>query len=115
MLHFTNHIWQRSFILIALSFLSVSNLTGKPMKKRNYYCEYCGHKFPTVRQLTAGTCPLHPNGSNKGRHKLYEGTEKRSYTCKFCGKHFSTILQMVSATCPDSPKGSNKGGHAPAL
>jgi len=80
-----------------------------------YYCEYCGHKFPDARLLAAGTCPRHPDGSNKGRHKLYEGSEKKMYTCKYCGKQFSTIMLMTSGTCPYHPKGSNKGGHAPAL
>lgn len=46
------------------------------MERKNYYCEYCGKKFPDVRTLTSGTCTYHPDGSNKGRHKLYEGTEK---------------------------------------
>lgn len=107
--------WQRGLVLAVLSALAFSNSTGKMMEKSYCYCEYCGHKFPSVRQLTGGTCPRHPNGSNEGRHKLYEGSGKRSYTCKYCGKRFPGILQMVSATCPDSPKGSNKGSHAPAL
>lgn len=85
------------------------------MEKKNYYCEYCGHKFPDVRQLTSATCPRHPDGPNKGRHKLYEGTEKSSYTCKYCGKKFPSILVMTGATCPYHPKGSNKGNHSPAL
>ncbi|MEL5894525.1 hypothetical protein AAE250_13645 [Bacteroides sp. GD17] len=85
------------------------------MEKKNFYCEYCGHKFPTVQSLTSGTCPRHPDGSNKGRHKLYEGSEKSKYTCKYCGHEFSSIMQMVGGTCPRHPKGSNKGGHAPAL
>lgn len=46
------------------------------------YCEYCGKKFASVRQLTSATCVRHPDGPNKGRHKLYEGTEKSEYTCK---------------------------------
>lgn len=85
------------------------------MEKQTYYCEYCGHKFPNVRLLTADTCPRHPDGSNKGRHKLYEGTEKSKYTCKYCGKQFSSIQVMVGGTCVNHPKGSNKGYHAPAL
>ena len=85
------------------------------MEKRNYYCEYCGHRFPDVRFLTSGTCPRHPDGSNKGRHKLYEGTEKQKYTCKYCGKQFPNIMVMVGGQCVNHPKGMNKGSHAPAL
>lgn len=85
------------------------------MEKKNYYCEYCGHKFPDVRQLTSATCPRHPAGSNKGRHKLYEGSEKSEYTCKYCGKRFRTIMEMVGGTCVNHPDGSNKGSHSPAL
>lgn len=85
------------------------------MEKKMYYCEYCGHKFPDVRSLVTATCPRHPDGSGKGRHKLYEGTEKKMYTCKYCGKQFPSIMLMTGGTCPYHPKGSNKGGHAPAL
>ena len=82
---------------------------------RHYYCEYCGHKFTSVRQLTSATCPRHPNGSNKGHHKLYEGCEKSEYTCKYCGKKFPSIQVIVGGLCVNHPKGSNKGAHAPAL
>ena len=81
----------------------------------NYYCEYCGHKFPDVRLLVSATCVKHPDGSHKGKHKLYEGSEKSEYTCKYCGRKFNSIMLMTSATCSCYPKGSNKGGHAPAL
>ena len=84
-------------------------------KRKTYYCEYCGHKFPAVRLLVSATCPRHPDGSNKGRHKLYEGTEKSEYTCKYCGHKFPSIMLMTGGTCPYHPKGSHKGGHAPAL
>ena len=85
------------------------------MEKKNYYCEYCGHKFPDVRSLTSGTCSKHPDGPNRGRHKLYEGTEKSKYTCKYCGKQFPSIMVMVGGQCVNHPKGTNKGPHAPAL
>jgi hypothetical protein len=42
----------------------------------NYYCEYSGKTFTSVIALTAVNCPKDPNGSNKGKHKLYEGSEK---------------------------------------
>ena len=52
------------------------------MEKKNYYCEYCGHKFREVRILVAASCHRHPDGSGKGKHKLYEGSEKSRYTCR---------------------------------
>ena len=64
------------------------------MEKKNYYCEYCGHKFPNVQQLASATCQRHPNGSNRGRHKPYEGSEKSSYTCKHCGKKYLQALRQ---------------------
>ena len=85
------------------------------MGHKNYYCEYCGHKFPDLRQLTSASCNRHPDGSNKGRHKLYEGSEKSKYECKYCGKQFGSILLMTGVSCLRHPKGENKGGHAPAL
>lgn len=98
-----------------LVFVSAAPQKHNNMEKKNFYCEYCGHKFPSVRLLTSSPCPRHPNGANKGPHKLYEGTEKSKYTCKYCGYQFYSILQMTSAPCPRHPKGSNKGNHAPAL
>lgn len=79
------------------------------------YCEYCGKKFASVRQLTSATCVRHPDGPNKGRHKLYEGTEKSEYTCKYCGKKFPSIQVMTGGQCVHHPKGENKGHHSPAL
>ena len=43
---------------------------------QNFYCEYCGAKYSSISSLTNGYCPRHPNGTNKGKHKLYEGGEK---------------------------------------
>jgi DNA-directed RNA polymerase subunit RPC12/RpoP len=85
------------------------------MDKGNYYCEYCGHMFSSVIALTSGTCPRHPNGANRGPHKLYQGLEKSRYTCKYCGHTFPSIMSMVGATCPRHPDGANKGYHSPAL
>lgn len=105
-----------AFCLSGMTFMpSTLNENPKMEKQKNYYCEYCGHKFSSVRQLTSGTCPRHPDGSNKGRHKLYEGSEKSEYTCKYCGKKFRSIQVMVSGQCVNHPNGSNKGYHAPAL
>lgn len=85
------------------------------MGTQNFYCEYCGKRYPSVQQLTNGLCPRHPDGSNRGKHKLYEGGEKKKYTCKHCGKEYPTIAAMVIGPCPRHPMGSNHGKHAPAL
>lgn len=81
----------------------------------NFYCEYCGTKFTSVSTLTASSCPRHPNGPNKGKHKLYEGSEKTKYVCKYCGQSFPTISSMTSVSCPRHPNGNGKGKHVPAL
>ena len=105
----------KTTIASLLMLLAFTNAINSFSTMANYYCEYCGHRFPDVRQLVSGTCSRHPDGSNKGRHKLYEGSEKSKYTCKYCGHTFSSIMQMVGGTCAYHPKGSNKGNHAPAL
>ena len=87
----------------------------KEYSMKNFYCEYCGQKYPSVAILTSSTCPKHPSGTFKGKHKLYEGTEKIQYTCKFCGTKASSISLLVGGTCPRHQKGSFKGNHSPAL
>ena len=81
----------------------------------NYYCEYCGQKFSSVQSLTNLHCVRHPDGPNKGRHKLYEGSEKSQYVCKYCGQKFSSISSLTNCHCVRHPAGANKGRHAPAL
>lgn len=81
----------------------------------NFYCEYCGRKFSNVRSLTAANCFRHPNGANKGKHKLYEGSEKSQYVCKYCGRSFPNLISLTAANCHRHPDGANKGKHAPAL
>ena len=105
--------WHLFTLLFPLATLMPADRTNpiNTMEKKNYYCEYCGHKFPDVRSLTSGTCSKHPDGSNRGHHKLYEGTEKSKYTCKYCGKQFPSIMVMVGGQCVNHPKGSNKGPH----
>ena len=102
-------------IFLIAAFTAVEQTKQNHRNMSNYYCEYCGHKFPDVRLLVSTTCVKHPDGSHKGKHKLYEGSEKSEYTCKYCGRKFNSIMLMTSATCSCYPKGSNKGGHAPAL
>lgn len=81
----------------------------------NYYCEYCGRSTTNVTSLTIAICPRHPDGMNKGRHKLYEGSEKSSYICKYCGRSARTIAALTAGRCPRHPKGMSKGWHSPAL
>jgi DNA-directed RNA polymerase subunit RPC12/RpoP len=80
-----------------------------------FHCEYCGTKFPSVANLTSVPCYRHPDGPNKGRHKLYEGDEKSRYTCKYCGTTNTSIANLTSIPCPRHPKGNQRGHHAPAL
>ena len=81
----------------------------------NFYCEYCGQKFSSVSSLTAGYCIRQTDGPQKGRHKLYEGSEKSKYTCKYCGQSSNSISSLTSGYCLRHPKGPHKGRHAPAL
>jgi predicted Mrr-cat superfamily restriction endonuclease len=60
-------------------------------------------------------CSRHPDGTNKGRHKLYESGEKEKYTCKYCGVSQSSISSLTSSMCSRHPAGSFKGRHVPAL
>lgn len=81
----------------------------------NFYCEYCGSKASSVSSLTGNPCNRHPNGSGKGKHKLYEGSEKTKYTCKYCGTSSSSINSLTGNPCNRHPNGSGKGKHSPAL
>ncbi len=81
----------------------------------NFYCEYCGTKYSSVASLTSYNCSRHPNGSNKGKHKLYEGSEKSQYVCKYCGTKYSSLSSLTSYNCSRHPNGTNKGKHSPAL
>lgn len=85
---------------------------GDPMA--NFYCEYCGAKYQSVQILTGAPCYRHPAGCNKGKHKLYEGSEKPQYTCKYCGQKYQTLQILCGAPCPRHPAGFNKGKHSPA-
>ena len=79
------------------------------------YCEYCGVKLPSVQVLTATSCYRHPLGCNKGKHKLYQGSEKPQYTCKYCGIKYPSLSTLCAMTCSRHPNGSGKGKHSPAL
>lgn len=81
----------------------------------NFYCEYCGTKRSSVASLTSSSCSRHPLGANKGKHKLYEGSEKSQYTCKYCGTNRSSISSLTSSSCSRHPDGANKGKHSPAM
>ena len=82
---------------------------------QKFYCEYCGQKFASVKDLTSNHCSKHPDGTHKGRHKLYEGGEKSEYTCKYCGQKFKTLVDLTSNHCLKHPNGIHKGWHSPAL
>jgi len=81
----------------------------------NCYCKNCGQKYSSVQSLTAGFCPKHPDGPNKGKHQLYQGSEKSQYVCQYCGRKYSSLLSLTAGFCPRHPKGPNKGKHSPAL
>lgn len=81
----------------------------------SFYCEYCGTKASSIVALTATSCSKHPQGVNKGKHKLYEGGEKSEYFCKYCGTKATNIVGLTSTTCSRHPEGTNKGKHLPAL
>ena len=81
----------------------------------NYYCEYCGTKYDSVRTLTTLSCYRHPDGANRGKHKLYEGSEKAEYTCKYCGHQYQDLVTLTTLSCFRHPNGANKGKHSPAL
>jgi len=81
----------------------------------NSFCKFCGTKFSSVPSLTSASCFRHPDGANKGKHALYEGSEKKQYTCKFCGTNYNAISSLTSASCFRHPDGANKGKHSPAL
>lgn len=81
----------------------------------NFYCKFCGHQASSIASLTYQACQLHPDGSNKGKHILYEGSEKPKYFCKYCGANASSIAHLTYQNCPKHPKGAHKGRHEPAL
>lgn len=81
----------------------------------NCYCEYCGTEYPNINSLTGSYCLRHPDGLNKGKHKLYEGSEKSKYSCKYCGTESSSINKLTGSACLRHPSGMNKGKHSPAL
>ena len=90
-------------------------MKGKGVVLANYYCKNCGKKFLDPRTLAANLCQRHPDGCNKGKHQLYEGTEKSTYVCKYCGRSFHDIITMTANSCHQHPSGANKGKHSPAL
>jgi len=81
----------------------------------NFYCKYCGTKNTSVASLTSSACARHPDGINRGKHALYEGSEKAQYTCKYCGTKSHSIASLTSSDCSRHPNGTNKGKHAVAV
>lgn len=80
-----------------------------------FFCANCGKEYASVGSLIMAPCQMHPLGSCKGNHILYEGSEKSQYTCKYCGKKYSSIRSMSWTPCQFHPKGKYKGNHSPAL
>lgn len=80
-----------------------------------FLCEYCGMKYTNMATLAMGNCIRHPNGTNKGKHKLYEGGEKMQYMCKYCGKIYTSLETLTFQKCLHHPSGAHKGFHSPAL
>ena len=76
-------------------------------KTQYFYCEKCGARFTSVRELTSNKC-----NRSIGNHKLYEGTEKKSYICKYCGRKFPSIKELTANRCLKNSSGER---HAPAL
>ena len=81
----------------------------------HFFCKLCGAKFQTVWNVTTASCSRHPDGPNRGKHTLYEGSEKKQYTCKYCGNKFPSLFTLTAAFCCRHPDGANKGKHSPAL
>lgn len=79
--------------------------------QRHFYCELCGAKYSTPKDLLNNSCLKNKVGMNIGRHVLYEGGEKSIYTCRYCGKQYSSIKDMVFNSCPRREFGEK---HAPA-
>jgi DNA-directed RNA polymerase subunit RPC12/RpoP len=74
----------------------------------NFYCKWCGQKFPSVSSLTMNSCSRNPEGK---KHELYEGSEKSQYTCKYCGQKFPSLSSLTMNFCTKSPHKK----HAPAM
>jgi len=81
----------------------------------NFYCKYCGTQNTSVASLISSACSRHPDGTNRGKHALYEGIEKAQYTCKYCGTKSHSIASLTSSDCSRHPNGTNKGKHAVAM
>ena len=88
-------------------------------KQPKCFCKYCGEEFRNVKAMAydGRKCFYHPDGSYKGPHAVYEGSEKPEYTCKYCGQRFRTLRLMAvdGRKCPYHPNGSYKGRHEPSL
>jgi len=78
------------------------------MTYTQYHYEYCGIMHAQISNLVATPCFRHPDGPNKGKHKLYEGTEKAHCNCIYCGTSTSSIANLTSIPCFRHPKDSKK-------
>ena len=67
----------------------------------NYYCKYCGSKYPSVSSLTSSSCSKSPGR----RHELYEGPEQSHYYCSCCGSKYPSLTSLTSSSCSKSSTG----------
>lgn len=77
---------------------------------QNYYCKWCGNKYPNIKTLTSVPCSKNP--TKGGKHELYEGTEKTQYVCKWCGNKYPSLIALTAGPCSHNPNNKN---HEPAL
>lgn len=82
------------------------------VENETYFCEYCGKKFHSIKDLVANLCKRHPGRVHGGKHKLYEGRVRKTYECVFCGKEAKSIADLTANKCKHSPMGGN---HRPRL
>lgn len=91
---------------------SSREIKGSDVENEAYFCEYCGKKFHSVKDLAANLCKRHPDGAHGGKHKLYEGRVRKTYECVYCGKEAKSIADLTANKCKHSPMGGN---HRPRL
>ncbi|MCR2005403.1 hypothetical protein [Bacteroides acidifaciens] len=91
---------------------SSREIKGSDVENETYFCEYCGKKFHSVKDLAANLCKRHPDGAHGGKHKLYEGRVRKTYECVYCGKEAKSIADLTANKCKHSPMGGN---HRPRL
>ena len=72
----------------------------------DYYCEYCGRRYSNVRELTGNKCPRHPEGTNKGFHSLYEGSENPAMPASTAAEPINPFTICPKIPAPGIPSGA---------